>query len=270
MLRFRNRGRLNPYQEIQPELNGNRSDNAALSLLLNSPSPLYESLGWDLKGATPRMLTERARMIETANPRVHEVISKAELSQAVRAVQCATTVASIYAYMAQPDTGGGAMQMDELLHNPAQLSQHGADYFLYRDDLIVRGYKLVSFEERLAHDEGFAKLVSETQYDAEAAYNIALADACRACAQDALNYLSTADRVYRATEHVPETPRAEIGDVFAAKLEALKARRGAARSLERSGRLSPRSSPAALSQAHHGDAANTADASSRSTAKRAS
>lgn len=224
LARFRNRGRLCPY--VQTGLNRYESqpDNAALSLLLNHPVSLYESLALDMKDETPRTLTEHARMVEAKNLRVHEVISKAELAQAIRAIQCATAMASLYDYMAQETTGGSVTQMSELLNNPAQLNQHGAEYFLHHDDLIVRGYKLVSFEERLANDEEFAKLVSETQCDAEAAYNIALADAYRACAQDALNYLSTADRVYRAAEYAPGVAFTEIGDIFAAKLELLKDR----------------------------------------------
>lgn len=222
LIRFRNRGRLRPYTKTETERYRNQADNAALSLLLNCPASLYESLDWDMRDEAPRTLTEHARMIEAKNPRVHEVISKAELAQAIRAIQCATAMASLYDYMAQATTGGSAMHMSELLNDSAQLNQHGAEYFLHHDDLIVRGYKLVSFEERLAHDEGFAKLVSETLCDAEAAYNIALADAYRACAQDALNYLSTADRVYRAAEYVPETALAEIGDILAAKLESIK------------------------------------------------
>ena len=222
LVRFRNRGRLRPYAKTEFNRYENQPDNAALSLLLNRPVSLYESLTLDMKDEAPRALTEHARMIEVKNPRVHEVISKAELAQAIRAIQCATAVASLYDYMAQATTGGSAEQMSELLNDSSQLNQRGADYFLHHDHLIVRGYKLVSFEERLANDDEFAKLASETQCDAEAAYNIALADAYRACAQDALNYLSTADRVYRAAEYVPGTALAEIGDIFAAKLESIK------------------------------------------------
>ncbi|WP_419044607.1 hypothetical protein [Enorma massiliensis] len=222
LIRFRNRGRLRPYAKTETGWYRNQADNAALSLLLNYPASLYESLDWDMKGETPRVLTEHARMVEANNLRVHEVISKAELAQAIRSIQCATAMASLYDYMAQVTTGGSAMQMSRLLNDPAQLNQRGAEYFLHHNGLIVRGHKLVSFEERLADDEEFAKLVSETQCDAEATYNIALADAYRACAQDALNYLSTADRVYRAAIYFPETASAGIGDIFAAKLESLK------------------------------------------------
>ncbi len=228
LLRFRNRGRLRPYAETEFGRYRNQADDAALSLLLNYPIPLKESFDWSMKDETPRLLTERARMIESKNPRVHEVISKAELAQAIRAIQCAAAMASLYDYMAQPTTGGSAVQMNKLLSNPAQLNQRGVGYFLYRDDSIVRGYKLVSFEERLANDEKFAEMVSQTTCDAEFAYNVALADAYRDNAQDALNYLSMADRVYRAAEYVPGTVLAEIGDAFAAKLATLGDGRGGA------------------------------------------
>lgn len=231
LIRFRNRGRLRPYTAEALGWHENQPDNVSLSTALNRPLSLYESLDWEMLGDMPRALTEHARSIEAKNLRVHEVISKAELAQAIRAIQCATAVASLYDYMAQADTGGSAMQMNGLLHDPAQLNQNGAGYFLYYDDPIVKGYKLISFEERLANDSGFAKLVSETQCDAEAAYNIALADAYRASAQNALDYLSAADRVYRAANGTSKSALPTAGDIFAAKIDALHRRDGSGEDL---------------------------------------
>ena len=222
LLRFRNRRSSCHYSCPQIERLKNEADNTALSMMLNSPESLSRSLGWKLRGSMPRLLTEHARVLEAEHVSVNEVISEAEMAQAIRAIQCATALSSLYDFMAQRDTHGTACELTERLKDPAQLNQNGVGYFLHRDDLVVRGYRLASFEERIENDPPFAQMVSETECDARAGYNIALANSYRHNAQLALDYLSISDRIYRSAECIPKTNIDTPVDEFAAVLSSEK------------------------------------------------
>ena len=78
----------------------------------------------------PRRLTEHARSIEADDPNSLEVISVPELSQAIRALQCASAVASVYDFMCLPDSEGAAVAMTEYITDERRVQQSRLRLFL--------------------------------------------------------------------------------------------------------------------------------------------
>ena len=195
-LAFRNRSAERPYHAPNIDMLMHTATNTALLGYLNKPASLFSTLTDDYKEDTPRRLTEHARSIEEDDPDSLEVISVPELAQAIRALQCACALASVYDFMCLPGNGGTAVALTEYITDGKRVQQSGFGYFLHSDDVIVNGFVPVSFDERLEKSPLFRKMVKGTETNARAGYNIALAGVYHANSLDALSYLMLANSAY--------------------------------------------------------------------------
>lgn len=195
-LAFRNRSVDRPYHAPNIDMLMHAAMDTALLGYLNKPVSLFNTLADDYKNDMPRRLTEHARSIEADDPNSYEVMSVPEFAQAVRAMQCACALTSVYDYMCLPDSEGTAVKLTEYITDEKRTQQSGIGYFLYSDDVIVNGYVPMSFEDRLETDLEFRAMAEKTETNARAGYNIALADAYHANSLDALSYLMLANSAY--------------------------------------------------------------------------
>lgn len=195
-LAFRNRSVERPYHAPNIDMLMQAATDTAFLGYLNKPTSLFSTLTDEYKEDMPRRLTEHARSIEADDPNSLEVISVPELSQAIRALQCASAVASVYDFMCLPDSEGTAVSMTEYITDERRVQQSGFGYFLHSDDIIVNGFVPMGFDERLEKSPSFRAMVENTETNARAGYNIALADVYNVNSLDALSYLMLANAAY--------------------------------------------------------------------------
>lgn len=180
---------------------------------LNNPKALRDSLPASWRDGSPREQSEIARAHEWNSREAREVISLAEMAQAIRALQCATVIPMVYSYFASSEENS-LHNAIAYLENGRYFQQAGPKYFFFETGSGDISFKLTTFKRFLDEDPRIREAAMKAQVDAKATFYASLAVEFPIMAQAALDYLSAADREYRGGSAARATESERSGNPF--------------------------------------------------------